>query len=137
MLQLVAEYLGWIVAIVGALGTLFVVARRSLRKAGGALAKGNQVFDVMLGRPAILHPETGEVLVPETPGIGTRMAHIESWQTRTDVILEKMADTTSELVRTNRRIDTVHDKLNRHLDGICVHCSAGAQVELKIQDKPA
>jgi hypothetical protein len=65
---------------------------------------------VLLGRPAILHPETGEVLVPETAGVGTRMAHMEQWQSDASVILSKMADTEQEMVRTNAKVDLLDDK---------------------------
>lgn len=117
MVEFVADYLGWVVAIVGAVSTFLVVIRKGGKRLRTATAKANQVSDVLLGRPAILHPETGVELAPETPGIGTRMAHIEQWQSDAGSILSTLAETQQEMVRTNARVDLLHDKLNRHIDG--------------------
>lgn len=118
-----AEYLGWIVAIVGALGTLWVVLKKFRRKAVVVADKANAVTDVLLGRPAILHPETGEVLVPETPGIGTRMATIEKWQSEAGPILKQLADTQAQMVRAHTRIDKVEERLEDHINAGHRHAS--------------
>lgn len=130
LLEFAADYAGWIVAIVGCTGTVTVIARRLKAKARKGLEEVGQVKDVLLGRPAILHPDTGEVLVPETTGIGTRMAHIEQWQTDAGEILTKMADTQAEMVRTNARVDLLDDKVNRHIE-TCIPGST-QHVEIKV-----
>jgi hypothetical protein len=116
VLEAVADNLGWIVAICGALGTIYVLTRKAGRKAQAFANKANQVSDVLLGRPAILHPETGEVLVDETPGIGTRMAHIERWQSEAVPILKTLAETQSQLAQVYTRLDSVESRLEDHLD---------------------
>lgn len=130
-LAIAAEYVGWIVAIVGGLATLLVVLRKARRRLVKAAAKANDVSDVLLGRPAILHPETGEVLAPAAPGIGTRMAHIEKWQDEAGGILGKLADTQAQMVRTNARVDGIDDKLNAHIDAGCTGsvCPAGLVIK--------
>lgn len=119
MLQFAAEYLGWIVAIAGAVCTLAVVVKRGGRKVRSGVAKVNQVTDVLLGREAIVHPETGEELVPATPGIGTRMASMEQWQNDAGGILRELADTQAKLVHTNQRVDRIEDEFRDHVEAVC------------------
>lgn len=115
MLQFAAEYLGWIVAIVGAVGTLGVVMQRGGKHVHHLYTKVNDVSDVLLGREEIRHPETGEVLAPAAPGIGARMATMERWAEETGHVLNKLADTQAELRRTNTRVDRLSDDLREHI----------------------
>lgn len=119
MLQFAAEYLGWIVAIVGASGTLLFTLRRGGKRLRATSAKVNQVTDVLLGRDAILHPETGEELVAATPGIGTRMASMEQWQSEAGGILRELADTQSKIVHTNLRVDRLEGEFRSHVETVC------------------
>lgn len=76
-LSTLSDNIGWIVAIVGGLVTLAVLARKGWRKAHRAITKGGQVIDTLVGREAIYHPESGKELEPASPGIGARMVRLE------------------------------------------------------------
>lgn len=55
--------------------------------------------NAVLGTEEVRHPDTGVVLVPEQPGIGSRMATLEVAVT--------------ELVRNNRRLDDHERRIAR------------------------
>lgn len=76
-LSSLSDNVGWVVAIVGGLVTLAVLARKGWRKARRAITKGGQVIDTLVGREAVVHPETGKELIPATVGIGARMVRLE------------------------------------------------------------
>lgn len=72
-----SENIGWVVAIVGGLVTLAVLARKAWKRILRAVKKGNDVIDTLVGRDAIYHPESGKELEPASPGIGARMVRLE------------------------------------------------------------
>lgn len=113
MFDLVKDYAGWIVAVVGAVTTLAVVLVKGSRRAANVFEKVNQVSEVLLGREAIVHPETGEILAPSSPGIGTRMAMMEQWQAEAGAILLRLADTNAHIAHLTLRLDQLSEKLNR------------------------
>lgn len=72
-----SDNIAWIVAIVGGLITLAVLARKAWKRILRAVKTGNAVVDTLVGRPAIHHPESGKELEPASPGIGARMVRLE------------------------------------------------------------
>lgn len=65
------------VAVCTALGLLYVGGRRVFRAIYHLITRTNLVFDTMLGREAIVHPDTGMELAPAQPGLGQRLATME------------------------------------------------------------
>lgn len=109
------DYLGWAVASLTALVALVLMARKASAKAKVLADRASAVGDVLLGRPAIVHPETGEILLPEAPGIGTRMASIEGWQSEVGPILASLARTQTEMNNAGRRIDRLDEIMTMHI----------------------
>lgn len=77
MLMLLAEYANWITAIGGAVAVMTVWAKVISPRVSALLSKLDQVHGVLLGRPPVEHPDTGEVIYEGTPALGVRFAHIE------------------------------------------------------------
>lgn len=117
-LHRLSDNLGWVVAIIGGCASLFMFVKR-LRTGGRAImGKIDNALEVLNGRPEIRHPETDEVLVPETPGIGTRMAHVEMWQEEFSKVISKLADIAPLQTRVSaleRRMDIVEAR-TQHQD---------------------
>ena len=71
------ETAGVVTAVTVILGALVVVIRR-IRPVWKSLRRDFIAGrDALVGREEIVHPETGRVVVPAVPGIGTRMANVE------------------------------------------------------------
>lgn len=69
-----------------------------------ARAKGDAFSDAILGRPAILHPDTGKELVPAVPGIGARQANIEQQ-------ISVLTGAVSQMANQGRRLDSHEERL--------------------------
>lgn len=82
----------------------------------------SKIVEVLLGREAILHPDTEEVLVPETLGIGARMSHMEEWQTSATQVLANIASSQALMAKTNERVDTLETRFDEHI----AECAPGA-----------
>ena len=90
-----------IAAVGTALGFLAVGWRRGRRVFREGRKDARAFKDAILGREEILHPDTGAVLAPAVPGIGARMATIE-----TAVV---------EMANTHLRVDRLEERV-AHLE---------------------
>lgn len=95
-------------AAVTAIGVLWRATRNPRRKLTAAVHKTNQVADVLLGRPAIRHPDTGVELAPPQPGIGARLSAIEE-------AIAQQAANAEDLRRAHDRIDSLERRIADHL----------------------
>lgn len=94
-------------ALVIAIGGAAAVLAALLHRARRAYKKGKRevtAFKVaVMGRDAIIHPETGEELAPAVPGMGTRMATIEE-------AVVSMADERKRVDRLEERVIVLEQK---------------------------
>lgn len=61
--------------------------------------------DSVLGRPPVLHPDTGEQLLPAVPGIGARQANIEGQLEVLNSAVISLTQTTAALANQAQRLD--------------------------------
>lgn len=94
------EYIILAAAVLAALTAILAFFKKGLRRAGRFFRKVNSAMDTMNGRPAILHPDTGEVLVDETPGLGLRLATMEE-------AIVALSQTNKAVLDLNVRVDEV------------------------------
>lgn len=90
---------------IGAIATALAALYAGWRKAKTVIREGRKdaraFKDAILGREEILHPDTGVILAPAVPGIGARMATIE-----TAVV---------EMANTHLRVDRLEERVS-HLE---------------------
>lgn len=101
------DYAGWIVGVLGGFTALGVVGRWLVRRARRFSRKVNDAADTLLGRDEIRHPDTGDVLVAATPGLGRRLASIET-------ALTTLSDTRSEMKALTSRVDSLATSFEQH-----------------------
>jgi len=118
--QIIADYAAWVVVVSGGLAILWRIASRTRSRVGGALSKWNAGFDTLNGRPAITHPDTGEVLVEATPGLGNRLARMED-------ALVGLSDTRAELGELREQVVIVGNSLSQHIQESAAANSARAE----------
>lgn len=104
----VEDYAGWLVAVTAGGTALALVVRKVARSVTAAWRKVNEAFDTLLGRDEIRHPDTGEVLVPATPGLGRRLADMDS-------SIAQLADNDDRITRLETKFDT-HVEHSRKLE---------------------
>lgn len=92
-----------IVSVAGALTALGLLARKARGAYREAKKDGRAFKDAILGREEILHPDTGAVLAPAVPGIGSRMATIEA-------AVVEMANTHARVDRLEVRVTALEAK---------------------------
>src|SRR5690606_11809705 len=105
MFDLSLEAAGWITAILRALATLSGAVVWAFRRSRAFTAKVDGGLDSLVGRPDMVHPDTGEVLVPATPGLGPRLATIEA-------TLVELAETHALLTALTARVDRVEARVD-------------------------
>lgn len=91
------EVVATIAGVVTAVWAALVILRKVLRKAGKTVGKLNSAAETLLGRDAIVHPDTGAVLAPATPSLGQRMAGLELAVHALTVVQTDVADLRREL----------------------------------------
>jgi uncharacterized protein YoxC len=106
--DILASYSEWIVGVSAGLVILYGLLVKVRKKVRKGMAKINQAIDTLLGREAVLHPETGDVLVEATPNLGSRFARME------DAIV-KMADTTTAVTALTKRVDDIAVTVSTHI----------------------
>lgn len=75
--QLISDYAQWLAGVGAGLTAAILVWRLVVPTIARFGHKINQVFEVMLGRDEIRHPDTDEVLAEATPPLGARFALME------------------------------------------------------------
>lgn len=90
-------------AVVTALTAIAIAWRKASRVAREGRKDVRAFKDAILGRDEIVHPETGKVLAPAVPGIGARMATIET-------AVVEMANTHLRVDRLEERVSTLEAK---------------------------
>ena len=85
----------------------------------------DRALHTIVGRDAILDPDSGRVLKPAQPGMGDRMTKLEHAQIETTTALgqiaennRKLTETAAEIAKTNAAIVRVHGRLDEHEDRI-------------------
>jgi hypothetical protein len=68
---------GLIIAVGGATAVVVTLLHQTRRAYKKGKREVGAFRDAVLGRDAIIHPDTGEELAPAVPGMGSRMATIE------------------------------------------------------------
>ncbi|MEV6287393.1 hypothetical protein [Kribbella sp. NPDC051770] len=125
MLGQIDDYAGWIVGVLGGLTALGVVGRWVVKRVRRFSRKVNDAADTLLGRDEIRHPDTGDVLVQATPGLGRRLASIEG-------ALTSLSDTRSEMQALTARVDGLAASVDQHLADSAEVWSARAHAETKM-----
>lgn len=92
-----------VTAIGGALALLYAGWRRVRRFVLEGRKDARAFKDAILGRDEIIHPETGVILAPAVPGIGARMATIET-------AVVEMASTHARVDRLEVRVANLEEK---------------------------
>lgn len=116
MTEHLAQVAGLIVAITAALTIIVSVLRKASKKSRLVLRRADMVAETLLGRPAIVHPDSGEVLADATPGLGTRLGHIEG-------AIVNLAKTQSDVGELTKRVDTLSATVQTHI----THSNSNAQ----------
>lgn len=92
-----------IVAFSAAIAALWTGWRRTTKVVAEGRKDVRAFKDAILGRDAIIHPESGVELAPAVPGIGARMATIES-------AVVEMANTHQRVDRLEIRVASLEEK---------------------------
>ena len=108
ILGAIDNYAGWLVAVVAGLTALTLLARKAVHGLASVARRVNDAFDTLLGRDEIRHPDTGVVLVPATPGLGRRLADMES-------TIARLADNEDRITRLEKKFDS-HVEHSRHIE---------------------
>lgn len=98
----------WVVAVSAAGAALLIYGTRLGRAIAAMWRRVNEVFDIIAGREAIVHPETGVLLAEATPGLGHRLATMES-------AITSIADYREEIGTLNHRIDDLASSVQEHV----------------------
>lgn len=101
---------GWTGIIIGVGGAAVVVAglMKWVRpKWRAAKNRWGNFETAIIGREAIVHPETGRELAPAVPGIGARQANIESQIGVLTDAVAKIADSHQRIDELDRRIAAI------------------------------
>lgn len=105
----------WIVAVAAALAAVVFWGARLFRGAARASRRVNEVFDIIAGRDAIVHPETGKVLAEATPGLGHRLATMESAVTSLAETHDMVATVIRRMDGQERRLDELEARVDDHI----------------------
>ena len=103
-----AQIAGLIVVASAALVILIGRARKMLAPVQSFFKRADAANEILVGRPAITHPDTNEVLAPATPGLGVRLAHMEE-------AIVSIASTKAEVGELRRDLHQVAIKLDTHI----------------------
>ena len=106
MLDFIRDSALWLTAVAAGVGVLTAAATWWWKRGRRIVGKIDATMDAVVGRPAILHPDTGEVLAPATPGLGVRLATIES-------TLVELAETNAALTVLSSRVGRVEERVSR------------------------
>lgn len=102
-------------AAVTALGVLVALGRKLWLRLRGGLSKVGAAADALLGRDAVLHPDTGAELVPATPGLGVRLAGIEQQQSDLAGAVATMARTQADVAAMQKQVADLTATFHAHL----------------------
>ncbi|GAA0627405.1 hypothetical protein HPO96_37030 [Kribbella sandramycini] len=95
-------------AVVSALGVFLALGRRLWKRGRVLTTKLGAASDALLGRDAILHPDTGAELAPATPGLGIRLAGLEE-------AVATMARTQAEYAALSGQVTELAGALSAHV----------------------
>lgn len=129
-----------ILALVGFVGFagLVAVTRAGWRRYKVVRGKVVEAWGDLFGREAVRHPNTDEVILEATPGIGTRLTMLERGQTEQGEVLHHLASTQAELGRIHERIDGEREarlELATELHDFIEGENRNRQLELEEQSK--
>lgn len=99
-----------IAAAITALGIIFAFGKSMVKKTRAFKEKADSALDAINGRPEIVNPETGKVLLEAAPSIMHRVALIEEVQLQ-------MAQSMNTIAETNDRIIQVEQSVMEAIDG--------------------
>jgi len=103
-------------AVATALGVLVALGLRVERRLRAWACKGEAVAEILLGRDEIRHPETGQVLVPATPGLGLRISTIETTLQTLAEHQAGMETLTTDNARIWQAISQLRADLTHHIE---------------------
>ena len=112
MFEVTAEAAAWVTGVTAGLAVLAGGARWLGKRVVLIVRKVDGAVDALVGRPALVHPDTGAVLVEATPGLGPRLATIEA-------ALVELTHTQRAIADLGVRVDDVSARLDRHLEESC------------------
>lgn len=104
MLDFIKDSALWLTAVAAALGVLTGAVAWWWKRGRRIAGKIDGALDALVGRPDILHPDTGEVLAPATPGLGVRLATIET-------ALVGLAETHLAMGTLSARVESVEGRV--------------------------
>lgn len=109
-------YIGWAVAVLGGIGTLWLIARSVAKRIRGAWGKFDAAVDALVGRAEIKHPDTGEVLAEATPSLGVRLAKMDQNMEAMQLAIVHLAESNANIARLHERVDDLDKRLMAHIE---------------------
>ena len=103
--------LGAVVALGAAVFAIYKVVTKAAKKYRTIAEKANNLYDSIVGSDAIIDPETGKVLRPAKPSLGTRVATIEDWQSETAHALKTLAENQETVVMVKEQMANILQSL--------------------------
>lgn len=115
MLDWIKSSADWLAVTVGGIVAAALVLRWLAKRVRRSWVKWDNAREALVGREAILHPDTGRVLVEATPGLGQRLSSIEEGQRLIGQTLSTLGETQAETAELNRRVGELTDQLGNHI----------------------
>lgn len=115
MLDWIKSSADWLAVVVGGLVAAGLVGRWLIRRGRRFAAKWDNAREALVGRDEIVHPDTGAVLVPATPGLGSRLAMIEDGQRLIEENLIVLSQTRAEMTDLSTAVGALGDQLGQHI----------------------
>lgn len=109
----VAQACGAVITVGAVVGVLAAGRRWARPKLKAFVADVRKIRDSILGREPQYDSITGEERVPELPGIGVRMAHIEVRADTQDVRLDKITTALEKVADQTVAISDLQDRVTK------------------------
>lgn len=78
----------------------------------------DRAVHTLIGRDAIMDPDSGKELKPAQPGIGERIGRVETTQHEISATLGSLSSVVEELAQTNAKVVRIHERLDGHEERI-------------------
>lgn len=114
-MQTVPGLIGAVFTLITVLGGMFILLKKGYKATRKVQQKANNIYDSIVGSEPIVDPETGKVLIPARPAIGTRVATLEESIVVVTQTLEKLVDVDERLTEiADRQTAAEHAKQVEH-----------------------
>lgn len=110
-----AQMAGLIVAVSAALVILIGRARKLLAPVQSFFKRADAANEILVGRPAIVHPDTGMELAPATLGLGHRLSDIESGQRELKDAVVSLAQVHQDVTDLRKDVSALTTRVDAHI----------------------